>query len=388
MVSSKRNRQKIIYVTDGLSPWVIGGMQTVARRHVEWLVSEGYKVSVIHGMTEEMKLDGIHMIRVPWPRSALLSRLNPWKYANELRKFSRGVSAVIDRVSPNLVYAEGPVLSDYLTRPRTAQVPTVFHPHGLEMFQNMGSRVLEMRVRPLRSLVRQHAARSDRVVTQGGLLTRILTNTLDVDAERLAYVPNCLPRDFPKACAPRTIQRRRYLFVGRPERRKGLHLLLDAFARLAPGATLDVVGSDRVVKRVHRNITFHGTVRDKGTLISIFDRCDVLVVPSFSEGMATVILEAFGRAMPVIATDVGATRELVLPGKTGWLISPGDRDGLDWALRAAGDLDDDCYAAMSSAAWQLVTKEFASKKVATQFNAVIDALLVDRSNQDQQGSEQ
>lgn len=368
---------RIVYVTDGLSPWVIGGMQTVARRHVEWLIDGGFEVTVVHGMTEEVALDGVHMIRVPWPRSNWAAKLNPLKYANELRRFSRGVSTVIDRVSPALVYAEGLVLSDYLTRPRASRVPTVFHPHGLEIFQDLGSKLLNFRVRPLRSLIRQHAARSDSVVTQGGKLTRILADTLDVAAERLVYVPNCLPLGFPEASAPRTAQRRRYLFVGRPERRKGLHLLLDAFSELAPGATLDVVGSDEVRKPLCGNVTFHGAVRDKSALVSLFDSCDVLVMPSLSEGMATVILEAFGRAMPVIATDVGATRELVLPGKTGWLIPPGDRDELRRALRSAGKIDDAGYAEMSRAALQIVTDGFSSQNVSMQFLAVIDTLLKD-----------
>ena len=94
-----------------------------------------------------------------------------------------------------------------------------------------------------------------------------------------------------------------------------------------------------------------------------------------------MILEAFGRALPVIATDVGATRELVAPEKTGWLIQPGDRDALGRALRAAGDLDDKAYAAMSRAALHVVTGEFSPEQVSARFLAVIAALLDDTSRQ-------
>lgn len=364
---------QIVYVTDGLSPWVIGGMQTVARRHIGWLVEAGYPVTVVHGMAEDVHIDGLDMIRIPWPSSGRVGRLSPWKYANELRRFSRDVGNVIDQVSPALVYGEGPVLTDYLARPRAARVPTVFHPHGLEMFQHMGSRILDLRVRPLRSLMRLHSMKSDRVISQGGRLTGILKADLCVPLEKLAHIPNCLPHDFPEESAPRTAQKRRFLFVGRPERRKGLHLLLDIFRGLSKGATLDVVGSTGESIDQTGNVVFHGAVREKDVLVSLFDQCDFLVVPSSAEGMATVILEALGRAMPVIATDVGATRDLVQAGKTGWLVAAGDRDALATALLAAGDLDDDAYAAMSRRALSLATGEFSPEAVRKRFLALIAA---------------
>ena len=37
----------IVYVTDGVSPWVVGGMQAVSRRHISWLSEAGYRVTVV-----------------------------------------------------------------------------------------------------------------------------------------------------------------------------------------------------------------------------------------------------------------------------------------------------------------------------------------------------
>lgn len=371
----------IVYVTDGLSPWVIGGMQTVARRHIGWLVEAGYHVTVVHGMAEDVQIDGLDMIRIPWPSSGRVGRLSPWKYANELRRFSRDVGNVIDQVSPALVYGEGPVLTDYLARPRATRVPTVFHPHGLEMYQHMGSRFLDLRVRPLRGLMRLHAMKSDQVISQGGRLTAILQSDLGVPPEKLAHIPNCLPYDFPKASVPRTAQKRRFLFVGRPERRKGLHLLLDIFRGFSKGATLDVAGSTGESIDQRENVVFHGVVREKDMLVSLFDQCDYLVMPSSAEGMATVLLEALGRAMPVIATDVGATRDLVLAGRTGWLVAAGDRSALTTALRAADNLDDHSYAAMSRRAIDITSGEFSPETVRKRFLALIAAETNDSGDQ-------
>ena len=54
-----------------------------------------------------------------------------------------------------------------------------------------------------------------------------------------------------------------------------------------------------------------------------------LVLPSFSEGLPVVIMEAMALRRPVISTFVGGIPELVHSGEHGWLVPAGDVDGLD-----------------------------------------------------------
>jgi glycosyltransferase involved in cell wall biosynthesis len=62
---------------------------------------------------------------------------------------------------------------------------------------------------------------------------------------------------------------------------------------------------------------------------------DIFVLPSHpGEGMPTVILEAMACGLPVVATDVAAVREEVVPGSTGLLVPPGDATALARALGA------------------------------------------------------
>jgi glycosyltransferase involved in cell wall biosynthesis len=63
----------------------------------------------------------------------------------------------------------------------------------------------------------------------------------------------------------------------------------------------------------HSSIHYHGTITDNSRLQYILDSYDVLVCPSYAEGMPTVILEAMARGLAIIATDVGAVSELVGP---------------------------------------------------------------------------
>src|SRR5213076_3415930 len=64
---------------------------------------------------------------------------------------------------------------------------------------------------------------------------------------------------------------------------------------------------------------------DVATLIQGID-VFLMTSPARSEGMPTAILEAMLAAKPVVATDAGATRELVIDRETGMLVPPGDPD--------------------------------------------------------------
>jgi mannosyltransferase len=68
---------------------------------------------------------------------------------------------------------------------------------------------------------------------------------------------------------------------------------------------------------------------------------DIFVLPSRSEGMPAVVLEAMACALPVVATDVGAVREEVVDGVTGLVVAPGDPAALAAALeRLARDAEE------------------------------------------------
>ncbi len=61
----------------------------------------------------------------------------------------------------------------------------------------------------------------------------------------------------------------------------------------------------------------------------------VMILPSFAEGLPVVIMESLGLGRPVITTYVAGVPELVESGKCGWVITPGDFEGLKHAMREA-----------------------------------------------------
>jgi glycosyltransferase involved in cell wall biosynthesis len=68
------------------------------------------------------------------------------------------------------------------------------------------------------------------------------------------------------------------------------------------------------------------------TKIDIFARADIFVLPSYAEGMPISILEAMASSIPVIATKVGGIPDLITEGQEGYLLDPGDVEGLARAI--------------------------------------------------------
>lgn len=66
--------------------------------------------------------------------------------------------------------------------------------------------------------------------------------------------------------------------------------------------------------------------------INILNSSDIFILPSYVEGLPVSILEAMSYKMPIISTPVGGIPEIVKDNINGYLIKPGDKNGLSWAI--------------------------------------------------------
>ena len=62
-------------------------------------------------------------------------------------------------------------------------------------------------------------------------------------------------------------------------------------------------------------------------------KCNVYILPSYIEGLPISILEAMSYAKPIISTNVGGIPEIVIPGKNGFLLEPGDLNGIERTIK-------------------------------------------------------
>lgn len=160
----------------------------------------------------------------------------------------------------------------------------------------------------------------------GAKPAQLHTISMGVDAKTL-FTPN-----------PATMRiDKELLFVGRLVEKKGLTFLLDAMPeilRRQPGTHLGIVGSgpieDMLKQQVYRLGIAHAVTFKKALpnsdLPELYRRATVFVAPSIitdqgdQEGLGLVLVEALACGCPVVASDLPAIRDVIIPGQTGLLV--------------------------------------------------------------------
>lgn len=137
------------------------------------------------------------------------------------------------------------------------------------------------------------------------------------------------------------------LYAGVLIPRKAIHHLINAFSRVSkdfPEARLTLVGREEnmayasALKEQVERLNLRDQVRFIGEvsqprLAAWMSQARVFVLPSVSEGLGLVIVEAMASGTPVIGSNVGGIPEMVEDGATGFLVEPGDEDALAAKLR-------------------------------------------------------
>ncbi|MFV2173546.1 glycosyltransferase family 4 protein [Actinomadura sp. LOL_016] len=198
---------------------------------------------------------------------------------------------------------------------------------------------------------RHGLARADAVIT----LTEGMRDALadgGVPDERLHVVPSGIGAEFlaelgtpelGEPVMPERIPVPRIGYVGRLAERKGVDVLLRAFARLrdTTDAHLVVVGDgperaklQRLASRLHVDDRTHflGFV-PHDYVPRVLRELNVLALPSRREGPGSVLLEAMHSRVPIVASRTGGVPELVEHRRSGLLVSPGNPGELAAALR-------------------------------------------------------
>ncbi len=156
------------------------------------------------------------------------------------------------------------------------------------------------------------------------------------------------------------------LFVGRLAAVKGLPVLFDAMSlarQTRPDLHLTLIGDgperaalEAEAKHLGNAVRFVGYQSQDAVTVAL-KHADVLVLPSFAEGVPVVLMEAMAAGLPVIATRIAGIPELIEDGVSGLLVSPGDANALAGAILAA--LSDPAKrAAMGAAGRASVTRDF------------------------------
>ena len=184
--------------------------------------------------------------------------------------------------------------------------------------------------------------------------------------------------------SPRGSAGKRLLFVGRLAAVKGVPVLFQAMQDIAtdhPDMRLTLIGDGPERKALEdqaRAMGLSGMVdfagyRAQAEVAAALRETDILVLPSFAEGLPVVLMEALAARVPVLTTRIAGVGELVEDGISGRLVAPGDPVALADALRALLEATPEARVAMGEAGRARVVAEFDSVTEAGKLAALIAA---------------
>ncbi len=117
---------------------------------------------------------------------------------------------------------------------------------------------------------------------------------------------------------------------------------------------------------LEKHVVFAGSRDD---MPNVYAALDILVLPSLNEGMPMTLIEALASKLPVLATAVGDVPKLIVDGRTGLLVRPGDPEGLKEALLNL--LSDESKAAdLGLSGHRVVCRDYSAANMSSQYLSI------------------
>jgi glycosyltransferase involved in cell wall biosynthesis len=257
---------------------------------------------------------------------------------------------------------------------RACRLPIVLHLHATQLIAYYAGLPAMMK-RVLRGIFRSATC----CVVLGNIWRDFLIREIGVNAGKVVVLYNGVPRALYPRQAVGNARCFRILFLGNLMERKGISDLLEALAlepmssfkwkaTLAGGGPVDMYRRKADRLGLGSRVEFLGWVEQHqaGELLAA---SDVLVLPSYDEGLPLVILEALTTGVPVVCTPVGAIPEVLEHNRTVLFVQPGDAEALAAALSRLGTNPDLCVN-LAREGMALYEREFSLETFGARVGAI------------------
>lgn len=367
-----------------------GGYAEHARHISRGLAERGFTVTVIacdtHGAPSEEERDGVRVLRMPCWNPEWLNRSFPIpRPGGVLRALRRIKGERIDAVMTATRFYPITFLGFAIGIRR--RIPVVHIEHGS---RHPANRNVFVRYA---GLLVDHTfgyavCRFSRTAVGVSSAAAVFARHLGARNPAVIYNPVSMEFWHPNPAARAADGMFRILFVGRLVHAKGAQDLISALAFLRstiPPAEfakvrLTFVGDGPYRGALENNAkqyalggqaVFMGE-QDSAAIRQELWRTSVFVNPSHSEGMPTCVLEAAACGIPVIATDVGGTGEII-PAGHGTLVPPGSAEALAGALARVFN-NPSAYDEYARAARSRCERLFSLPRIVTEYESVFRAI--------------
>jgi glycosyltransferase involved in cell wall biosynthesis len=203
-----------------------------------------------------------------------------------------------------------------------------------DSFEDFQTRKYSLRIQILKSFRSFCTRRADAVIVPSRYLARTVANW-GLPEERIAVIYNATESVSLTPSKVPLLTKTKLVTVGRLIRLKQIDDLVRALASCA-AAGLVIIGDGPERERLSEIARDYGVTervyfagqRSKEETLALMAACDLFVLNSTHEGFPHVLLEAMSVGLPIVATAVGGTAELVRDGVNGILIAPNFNGGL------------------------------------------------------------
>ena len=364
----------------------IGGYEQAIYELSKGLAKKGYEIDIITCNTENVstyeELEGFHIYRLPsWnilggtypiPKPALTTLRILWKLLRKKHDLINTQTRFMTTSFLGLIFA------------KTKRIPLVHTEHGTKhsvvpnKFVDLISKTYDHTIGSLIVKCAQknignsnatcdflrHLGAKETIVIHNGIDTNIFRKKNTNLREKLSLGDSVV-----------------ITFVGRLIYAKGVHDLISAFAdieREFNNLKLLIAGygthrqelENLAENKCKEKILFLGK-KNQEEIVEVLSITDVFVNPSYSEGLPTSILEASAIGLPIVATDVGGTSEIIEDYKTGLIVPPGDPKLLKEKISELIE-DKDLRRVLGGNAHKVIKENFHWDVIAKKYGSVFE----------------
>ncbi|MCB0308531.1 MAG: glycosyltransferase family 4 protein [Bdellovibrionales bacterium] len=318
---------KILIACHGLWPISsIGGMEKQAYNLCHGLSKHGIRVTCAVPKTQLTGHEPFPTLGICWPS------LKPWLLANQI--FSRRVQNHIESSTYDYAISIGFALSAWRSRCVT---PLIFHTAGANWYQKQSYafEAFDPRIHWMKYISKKLISQSSTVIVESHHMEHVLQEQFQGSLKNIKVIYPGINHS--KNLNHSVRKRRHALFVGRFTYEKGIDYLKSiGTALLKHNFSLSIVGKGPLLRQLStlkgKNCTIYEPVApDK--LLNFYQSADFLIVPSRSEGIPQVLLEAMGQGAIPVVSEVGGMLDLI-DNKTVFGFPTGDTQAcFEWINR-------------------------------------------------------
>ena len=332
---------KILILTDYFYPHVGGGVEKVIMELSLRLVRTGNQVCILTLSTNaknEEVFQGIHIIRV---NAFDLTKITGFQSAISLRMWKIGKD-LINEFKPDIIHLHNrfffsTLIGILLKKGTNIPLITTLHLGSIDYIKGVKGFFIKKIEKYMIRKINQYS----KIVTAVSNNVKENGIKLGISSKKCVVIPNGVDLQFFSMEYSDNEKPRNVVFIGRLLTNKGPQILLQSaklIIKKIPDIQLNIVGDgpqranlEKFVKsnNLSNNVKLLGKLDD---IRSIMKKSDLYVRPSLLDGMPLGVLEAMAAKLPIIATNIAGTSELIETGKTGHLVTANDAKDLSDAI--------------------------------------------------------